>query len=128
MTSSKPQFQWDDPFFMETQLSDEERMIRDAAKAFADDVLMPRVISDYRDESFDPAILKQMGAVGLLGPTIPEKFGGAGVNHVATGLLRVKLNEWIPATGQPCLFNHRSSCIRSFHLAATSKSKSFYPN
>ena len=86
MTSSKPQFQWDDPFFMETQLSDEERMIRDAAKAFADDVLMPRVISDYRDESFDPAILKQMGAVGLLGPTIPEKFGGAGVNHVAYGL------------------------------------------
>ena len=86
MTFSKPQFQWDDPFFMETQLSDEERMIRDAAKAFADDVLMPRVISDYRDESFDPAILKQMGAVGLLGPTIPEKFGGAGVNHVAYGL------------------------------------------
>ena len=49
MTSAKPQFQWDDPFFMETQLSDEERMIRDAAKAFADDVLMPRVVSDYRD-------------------------------------------------------------------------------
>ena len=57
MTSSKPQFQWDDPFFMETQLSGDERMIRDAAKAFADDVLMPRVISDYRDESFDPTIL-----------------------------------------------------------------------
>ena len=86
MTSSKPQFQWDDPFFMETQLNDEERMVRDAAKAFADDVLMPRVIGDYRDESFDPAVLKQMGAVGLLGPTIPEKFGGAGVNHVAYGL------------------------------------------
>ena len=67
MTSSKPQFQWDDPFFMETQLNDEERMVRDAAKAFANDVLMPRVIGDYRDESFDPAVLKQMGAVGLLG-------------------------------------------------------------
>ena len=86
MTSSKPQFQWDDPFFLEAQLSDEERMVRDAAKAFADDVLMPRVISDYRDESFDPALLKDMGALGLLGPTIPEKFGGAGVNHVAYGL------------------------------------------
>jgi len=71
---------------METQLNDEERMVRDAAKAFADDVLIPRVISDYRDESFDPAVLKQMGSVGLLGPTIPEKFGGAGVNHVAYGL------------------------------------------
>ena len=86
MISSKPQFQWDDPFFLEAQLSDEERMVRDAAKAFADDVLMPRVISDYRDESFDPALLKDMGALGLLGPTIPEKFGGAGVNHVAYGL------------------------------------------
>ena len=86
MTSSKPQFQWDDPFFLEAQLSNEERMVRDTAKTFADDVLMPRVISDYRDESFDPALLKDMGALGLLGPTIPEEFGGAGVNHVAYGL------------------------------------------
>ena len=52
MTSSKPQFQWDDPFFLEAQLSDEERMVRDAAKAFADDILMPRVIGDFRDEAF----------------------------------------------------------------------------
>mgnify|MGYP000433047032 CR=1 FL=1 len=58
MTSSKPQFQWDDPFFLEAQLSDEERMVRDAAKAFADDILMPRVIGDFRDEAFDPALLK----------------------------------------------------------------------
>ena len=86
MIYSKPQFQWDDPFFLEAQLSDEERMVRDAAKAFADDILMPRVISDYRDESFNPALLKDMGALGLLGPTIPEEFGGAGVNHVAYGL------------------------------------------
>ncbi len=86
MTSSKPQFQWDDPFFLEAQLSDEERMVRDAAKAFADDILMPRVIGDYRDEAFDPALLKDMGALGLLGSTIPQEFGGAGVNHVAYGL------------------------------------------
>ncbi len=86
MTSSKPQFQWDDPFFLEAQLNDEERMVRDAAKAFADDILMPRVIGDFRDEAFDPALLKDMGALGLLGSTIPEEFGGAGVNHVAYGL------------------------------------------
>ena len=86
MTSSKPQFQWDDPFFLEAQLSDEERMVRDAAKAFADDILMPRVIGDFRDEAFDPGLLKDMGALGLLGSTIPEEFGGAGVNHVAYGL------------------------------------------
>ena len=59
MTSSKPQFQWDDPFFLEAQLSDEERMVRDAAKAFANDILMPRVIGDFRDEAFDPALLKE---------------------------------------------------------------------
>ena len=58
MTSSKPQFQWDDPFFLEAQLSDEERMVRDAAKAFADDILTPRVIGDFRDEAFNPALLK----------------------------------------------------------------------
>ena len=86
ITDSKPQFQWDDPFFIDAQLYDDERMVRDAAKAFADDILIPRVVSDYRDESFDPAVLKQMGAVGLLGPTIPEEYGGAGVNHVAYGL------------------------------------------
>ena len=86
MTSSKPQFQWDDPFFLAAQLSDEERMVRDAAKAFADDILMPRVIGDFRDEAFDPALIKDMGALGLLGSTIPEEFGGAGVNHVAYGL------------------------------------------
>ena len=86
MTASKPQFQWDDPFFLEAQLSDEERMVRDAAKAFADDILMPRVIGDFRDEAFDPALIKDMGALGLLGSIIPEEFGGAGVNHVAYGL------------------------------------------
>tara|TARA_B110000977_G_C10993547_1_gene460898 strand:- start:35 stop:1228 length:1194 start_codon:yes stop_codon:yes gene_type:complete len=86
MSPAKPQFQWEDPFLLENQLTDEERMVRDAAKAFSNDVLLPRVIEDYREESFDPAILKQMGALGLLGPTIPEEFGGAGVNHVSYGL------------------------------------------
>ena len=93
MTSSKPQFQWDDPFFMETQLNDEERMVRDAAKAFANDVLMPRVISDYRDEAFDPVVLKQMGAVGLLGPTIPEKFGGYGLSKASMAVVSEELSR-----------------------------------
>ena len=86
MTASKPVFQWEDPFFLDAQLNDEERMVRDAAKAFADDVLKPRVISDFREESFDPAVMKEMGAIGLLGPTIPETYGGAGLNHVCYGL------------------------------------------
>jgi len=86
MAGSKPQFQWDDPFFLDAQLTDEERMVRDAASAFAKDVLMPRVIQDFREESFDPAVMREMGQLGLLGPTIPEEFGGAGLGHVAYGV------------------------------------------
>ena len=83
---SKPQFQWEDPFFLDAQLTDEERMVRDAASAFASDVLMPRVIQDFREESFDPAVMREMGQLGLLGPTIPQEFGGAGLGHVAYGV------------------------------------------
>ena len=83
---SKPQFQWEDPFFLDAQLTDEERMVRDAASAFASDVLMSRVIQDFREESFDPAVMREMGQLGLLGPTIPEEFGGAGLGHVAYGV------------------------------------------
>ena len=86
MAGSKPHFQWDDPFFLDAQLTDEERMVRDAASAFAKDVLMPRVIQDFREESFDPAVMREMGQLGLLGPTIPEEFGGAGLGHVAYGV------------------------------------------
>ena len=86
MAGSKPQFQWDDPFFLDAQLTDEERMVREAASAFAKDVLMPRVIQDFREESFDPAVMREMGQLGLLGPTIPEEFGGAGLGHVAYGV------------------------------------------
>ena len=86
MAGSKPQFQWDDPFFLDAQLTDEERMVRDAASAFAKDVLMPRVIQDFREESFDPAVMREMGQLGLLGPTIPEEFGGASLGHVAYGV------------------------------------------
>ena len=86
MAGSKPQFQWDDPFFLDAQLTDEERMVRDAARAFAKDVLMPRVIEDFREESFDSAVMREMGQLGLLGPTIPEEFGGAGLGHVAYGV------------------------------------------
>ena len=83
---SKPQFQWEDPFFLDAQLTDEERMVRDAASAFAGDVLMSRVIQDFRKESFDPAVMREMGQLGLLGPTIPQEFGGAGLGHVAYGV------------------------------------------
>ena len=83
---TKPVFDWEDPFFLDQQLNDEERMVRDTARQFARNTLLPRVIGDFRDEKFDPAIMRQMGELGLLGSTIPSEYGGAGVNHVSYGL------------------------------------------
>ena len=84
---AKPTFTWDDPFLFRDQLTEEERMITDAARAYCDDRLMPRVLEANRKESFDPAIMKEMGELGFLGSTIPESYGCAGVNHVAYGLI-----------------------------------------
>ncbi len=80
-------FDWADPFRMEDQLSSEERMLRDAARAFAQEKLQPRVIAAYREETSDPAIFREMGAMGLLGATIPEEYGGLGASYVAYGLI-----------------------------------------
>lgn len=80
-------FQWDDAFLIEDQLSEDEKMIRDAARAYCQDKLQPRVISAFRQERFDREIMTEMGELGLLGPTVPEEYGGPGVNHVAYGLI-----------------------------------------
>ena len=80
-------FVWDDPFLLEDQLSDEERMVRDSARDYARERLAPRVLEANRREDFDRAIMTEMGALGLLGPTIPEAFGGAGISYVAYGLI-----------------------------------------
>ena len=85
--SSKPMFQWDDPFLFENQLTEEERMVRDTARDYAQDKLMPRILEAFRNEQFDPDIIPEMGSLGLLGPTLPEEYGGAGVNHVCYGLI-----------------------------------------
>jgi len=80
-------FQWDDAFRLESQLSEEERMLRDAARTYAQEKLQPRAIAAYRDELTDPSIFREMGEMGLLGPTIPEEYGGAGASYVAYGLI-----------------------------------------
>lgn len=88
LENSKPaQFQWDDPFLIEDQLEEEERMIRDAAQGFATDVLAPIVEDAYLNEETDPALFQKMGAAGLLGVTIPEEYGGSGANYVSYGLV-----------------------------------------
>jgi glutaryl-CoA dehydrogenase len=79
-------FQWDDPLLLEGQLNEDERMIRDAARAFAQEKLAPRIIDAYRDEKPDPGVFAEMGEMGLLGTTIPEEYGGIGASYVAYGL------------------------------------------
>jgi glutaryl-CoA dehydrogenase len=80
-------FIWEDPLDLESELSEEERMVRDTAKGFAQDYLMPRVIEAYAQEKYDPNMMREMGKLGLLGPTIPEEYGGAGLGYVAYGLI-----------------------------------------
>jgi glutaryl-CoA dehydrogenase len=78
---------WEDAFRLEDQLSEEERMLRDGARAYAQEKLQPRVIAAYRDEATDPAIFREMGEMGLLGLTVPEQYGGLGASYVAYGLV-----------------------------------------
>ncbi|WP_145105038.1 acyl-CoA dehydrogenase [Cereibacter sediminicola] len=80
-------FDWEDPFRMELQLSEEERMLRDGARAYAQERLMPRVTAAYREEQTDPAIFREMGEMGLLGATVPEEYGGLGASYVSYGLI-----------------------------------------
>jgi glutaryl-CoA dehydrogenase len=81
------EFNWEDPLNLDGDLTEEERMVRDSARAFSQDKLMPRVRLAWREEKVDKELLPEMGALGLLGPTIPEEYGGAGLGYVAYGLI-----------------------------------------
>ena len=80
-------FDWADAFGLDDQLLDEERLVRDTAQAYAQEKLLPRVTEAYLDEDFDREIMNEMGALGLLGATIPTQYGGAGLNYVSYGLV-----------------------------------------
>ncbi len=84
---AQAQFHWDDPLLLEQQLTADERMARDAAAVYAREQLQLRVLDAFRHESFDAAIFREMGEVGLFGPTIPAEYGGAGLNYVSYGLI-----------------------------------------
>ncbi len=83
----KARFCWEDPLLLELQLSEDERLLRDAARDYCQGRLLPRVQESFRNERCDPTIFLEMGEIGLLGPTIPSEYGGAGLNHVSYGLL-----------------------------------------
>ncbi len=80
-------FNWQDPFLLNQQLTEDERMVREAAAAYCQDKLAPRVVQAFRNEQTDVAIFREMGQLGLLGPTIPVQYGGPGLNYVAYGLI-----------------------------------------
>src|SRR4051812_31072453 len=80
-------FDWEDPFALDGQLSDEERLVRDTAEAYAQEKLQPRVTEAFLDERVDRDIMSEMGELGLLGATIPPDYGGAGLNYVSYGLV-----------------------------------------
>ena len=85
--SGMSRFDWADPFFLDDQLDEEERAIRDTAAAYAQDKLAPRIIDAFQHETTDPEIFREMGALGLLGPTVPEEYGGVGASYVSYGLV-----------------------------------------
>ena len=122
VSATKPVFSWEDPFFLDQQLEDDERMVRDSARQFARDVLLPRVISDFREESFDPAVMRQMGELGLLGPTIPEEYGGAGVNHIAYGLAAYEI-EAIDSGYRSAMSVQSSLVMHPIHAFGTEDQK-----
>ena len=80
-------FNWADPFDLESQLTEEERLVQKTAFAYANDKLRPRVLEAFRHEKTDPAIFREMGELGFLGPTIAPEFGGSGLGYVAYGLI-----------------------------------------
>ncbi|WP_426415241.1 acyl-CoA dehydrogenase [Aestuariirhabdus sp. LZHN29] len=87
MSQSRTAFQWQDPFDIDAQLSEEERMVRDSARDYCQQQLMPRVLEANRHEQFDPAIMRELGELGLLGATLPEAYGCANVSYVCYGLV-----------------------------------------
>ena len=83
----KADFSWEDPLLLDQQLTEDERMVRDAARAYCQDKLAPRVLQAFRHEKTEPKIFREMGALGLLGPTIPAQYGGPELSYVAYGLI-----------------------------------------
>ena len=85
--TARSNFQWNDPMQLDAQLTGDERQVADAARAYCQDRLAPRVLEAFRNQQTDPAIFREMGALGLLGTSIPEAYGGAGMNYVCYGLV-----------------------------------------
>src|SRR2546427_7710828 len=108
LKTQRAEFAWSDPLLLDAQLTEQERMVRDAARAYAQEKLAPRILEAFRQEKSDPAIFRERGALGLLGSTLPAEYGCAGLNYVGYG--RVAREVERDAPGYRALLSVQSSC------------------
>ena len=118
-------FKWDDPFDLESQLSEEEKLVRDSVREFCDSALMPGIVEANRTETFAPGLMKQFGQLGMLGSTLPEKYGGAGLNQVSYGLLAREV-ERVDSAYRSCLSVQSSLVMHPIHLYGSEAQKQSY--
>jgi glutaryl-CoA dehydrogenase len=123
--ANKAAFDWQDPLFLDAQLSDEERMVRDSARSYARERLLPRARLAFREERTDRAIFEEMGSLGLLGPTLPPECGGAGLNHVCYGLIAHEV-EWVDSGYRSMLSVQSSLVMLPIHRFGSDEQKRKY--
>jgi glutaryl-CoA dehydrogenase len=123
----KAQFVWEDPLLLDQQITQDERMVRDAAHAYCQDKLAPRVLEAFRSEKTDPRIFREMGEIGLLGPTIPAEYGGPGLNYVAYGLVAREVER--VDSGYRSMMSVQSSLVMVpiFEFGTEAQRKKFLP-
>ena len=123
----KAEFVWDDPLLLEQQLTEDERMVRDAARAYCQDKLAPRVLESFRSERPDPGIFREVGALGLLGPTIAPEYGGPGLNYVSYGLIAREVER--VDSGYRSMMSVQSSLVMApiFEFGTEAQRKKYLP-
>ncbi|HEY5634928.1 MAG TPA: acyl-CoA dehydrogenase [Burkholderiaceae bacterium] len=123
----KASFNWADPLLLDQQLTEDERMVRDAAAAYCQEKLLPRVLEAFRHEKTDPEIFREMGALGLLGPTIPEEYGGPGLNYVSYGLIAREVER--VDSGYRSMMSVQSSLVMVpiFEFGSDAQKKKYLP-
>ena len=125
MSEPQPRFSWEDPLLLEDQLTGEERMVRDTARTYAQDKLMPRILEANRHEKFDRTVLNEMGALGLLGSTLPEEYGCAGLNNVSYGLVAREI-EIVDSAYRSTLSVQSSLVMHPIHAYGTEEQRQKY--
>ena len=123
--TARAQFQWDDPLLLDEQLSEDERMVRDAARAYCQEKLMPRILLANREERFDREIMTEMGALGFLGATLPEDYGCAAVNYVCYGLVAREV-ERVDSSYRSALSVQSSLVMHPIHAYGTEAQRRNY--